>query len=528
MSSAWEGEARPDYGIDAPVIVRRLAVVGVATVVVALILRAMSFGLAAMLVGAVGMWSIACALVMLAGSRVGKFRLRDALLSRIAWRGDERVLDVGCGHGLLLVAAAKRLSTGRAVGIDIWSQIDQADNRPERTVQNARLEGVADRVDVRDGDARKLAFPDEAFDVVVSSFALHNIPAHREREQAVREIIRVMKPGGRVAIVDVWRISQYRRVFRESGLEQVRLSRPSFWFLAPSFILTAVKPATIACLAALAFFCTAPCAAQVDLAFPREPEREVKLPGRGAFTGARLYAPEGAGPFPAVVLSHTCGPLRQHVFEWAQRFLGAGYAVLVVDHLGPRRIGTNCSTFTVSVTEYAQDAVAGMRHLRSMPFVDGRRIALMGLSYGAMASLRTASEKFRAKHLDGERFAAIISLYPWCNQQGGREYRDHQWNFYDDTTIPLLVLLGGDDDEADPRSCIEMAKKNAAKGMPVEFTVFPGTTHAFDHSLMGDKPVVTRQGNHTVTYRYNRESVEASWQLALEFLRRRVGDSRTR
>jgi arsenite methyltransferase len=235
-------EARPNYGIDAPVIVQRLAVLGAAAVAAAVVLRTMGFGIFSLGVGAVGMWSMACAVVMVAGSKVGKFRLRDALLSRIAWRGDERVLDVGCGHGLLLVAVAKRLSTGRAVGVDIWSQTDQADNRPEKTAQNARLEGVADRVEVRDGDARKLDFPDEAFDVVLSSFALHNISDRREREQAVREIIRVLKPGGRVAIVDVWQISQYRRALRESGMEHLRLSWPSFWFLAPSLILTAAKP----------------------------------------------------------------------------------------------------------------------------------------------------------------------------------------------------------------------------------------------------------------------------------------------
>jgi len=232
---------RPDYGIDAPVIVRRLAAVGAAGVASAVGLRAARFRVSSLVVGAVGIWSITGALVMLAGSRIGKLRLRDALLARIAWRGDERVLDVGCGHGLLLVAAAKRLSTGRAIGIDIWSQIDQADNRPEKTVENARLEGVADRVDVRDGDARRLDFPDDTFDVVVSSLALHNIPEGREREQAVREIVRVLKPGGRVAIVDVWRISQYRRVLRDAGMGDLRLSWPSFWFLTPTFLLTAVK-----------------------------------------------------------------------------------------------------------------------------------------------------------------------------------------------------------------------------------------------------------------------------------------------
>ena len=178
-------ESRPDYGVDAPVIVRRLAVLGAIALLSAVVLRATSFSILSLVIGAVGAWSIACAVVMVGGSRIGKFRLRDALLSRIAWRGDERVLDVGCGHGLLLVAAAKRLSTGRVVGIDIWSQADQADNRPEKTAENARLEGVADRVEICDGDARKLHFPDEAFDVVVSSFALHNIPKSRERERAI-------------------------------------------------------------------------------------------------------------------------------------------------------------------------------------------------------------------------------------------------------------------------------------------------------------------------------------------------------
>lgn len=288
--------------------------------------------------------------------------------------------------------------------------------------------------------------------------------------------------------------------------------------------------AIIACVAALALFGTMPCAAQLDLGFPKEPEHAVKvppkMPGRGADPGAKLYAPEGPGPFPAVVLSHTSGPLQQHMFQWAQRFLAAGYAVLVVDHLGPRNRDSNLD-HSVSVTEYAQDDAAAMRHLRSMPFVDGKRIVQMGFSYGAMAGLREASAGFRAKSLGGARFAAIISVYPWCNEQVGSRYQDHQWNFYDDTDIPLLVVVGADDDEADPRSCIEKAKANAARGMPVELAVLPGTTHAFDHTWMKN-PVVTRQAGHSVTYRYNPESVEATWKLTLDFLARRLGGAGTR
>ena len=276
--------------------------------------------------------------------------------------------------------------------------------------------------------------------------------------------------------------------------------------------------------------CWAPAfAADLDLGFPKEPEREVKLPGRGTFTGARLYAPEGAGPFPAAVLSHTCGRMRQSMFEWAQRFLAAGHVVLVVDHLGPRGAATNCWPNTrVSVTEYAQDAVAALRHLRSMTIVDGKRIVMMGFSYGGMAGLRASSKSFREKYLGGESFAAIFSFYPWCNQQAGTTHQDFQWNFYDDTTTPLLVLLGAEDDDCDPRSCIDKARENAAKGMPVEYKVFPGATHRFDDSSLADKPFVFQRGGQTITHRYNSESVEAAWRLTLEFLGRHAGGSERR
>jgi dienelactone hydrolase len=279
---------------------------------------------------------------------------------------------------------------------------------------------------------------------------------------------------------------------------------------------------TIAVLAALAFALATPCIAQVDLAFPNQPGREVKLPGPGILRGAQLYAPKGAGPYPAIVISHTCSGLQQHAFEWAQRFLSAGYAVLVVDHLGPRGLTSNCPPNNrVSVTQYAQDDVMAMKHLRALPFVDGKRIVQVGFAYGGMAGLRLASEKFRATYAGNERFAAVVSVYPWCNQQSGQGYLDHQWNFYDDTTTPLLVLLAADDN-FNPRSCIEQAQQNAAMGMPVEYRVFLETTHAFDHSLWGDRPVEIQYEYRTVTYRYSKQAVEESWKLILDFIKRRV------
>ena len=77
---------------------------------------------------------------MLWGSRVGKLRLRDKLIGSIPWRGDELVLDVGCGHGLLLIAAAKRLRGGKAISVDLWKNQDQADNSREATWRNVEIE----------------------------------------------------------------------------------------------------------------------------------------------------------------------------------------------------------------------------------------------------------------------------------------------------------------------------------------------------------------------------------------------------
>jgi hypothetical protein len=73
--------------------------------------------------------------------KVGKIRLCERILGAIAWRGDETVLDVGCGRGALLIEAAKRLPRGRAIGIDIWQTADLTGNRPEAVRENARREG---------------------------------------------------------------------------------------------------------------------------------------------------------------------------------------------------------------------------------------------------------------------------------------------------------------------------------------------------------------------------------------------------
>src|SRR3954469_26068247 len=216
---------RPDYGLDAPLAVRNLLIVA-ALGIISLITRLLHVwsrqDLIAMIArpligaglscGAMGLW-------MVYDSKIGKVREREYYLDKIAWQGDERVLDVGCGLGLFLIGAAKRLKTGRAVGIDLWQAEDLSGNTPAGTLDNAMIEGEAEKVEVHTGDARKLPFDDASFDVVLSSMALHNIYNAGERQTAVREIARVLKSGGRLLILDVRHTNQYAATLREAGLD---------------------------------------------------------------------------------------------------------------------------------------------------------------------------------------------------------------------------------------------------------------------------------------------------------------------
>ena len=215
----------PNYGIDAPLAVRNLLIVA-ALGIISLITRLLGVWSRQDLIAAIafplisaGLSCGAMALWMMYDSKIGKVRERERYLDKIAWRGDERVLDVGCGLGLFLIGAAKRLSTGRAVGIDKWQQEDLSGNNAAGTLNNATIEGVADKVEVHTGDARKLPFDDASFNVVLSSMALHNIYNAGERQTAVREIARVLKSGGRVLLVDVRHTRQYTATLREAGLD---------------------------------------------------------------------------------------------------------------------------------------------------------------------------------------------------------------------------------------------------------------------------------------------------------------------
>ena len=150
------------------------------------------------------------------------------------------MLDVGCGRGLLLVGAARRLSTGTATGVDIWQAEDLSGNRPSAALENARREGVADRVEVQTADMRKIPFPEATFDVVVSSAAIHNLYSPADREKAIREIVRVLKPGGRALIDDIRHGREYAAAFVSIGSRRRRTAWRSRSY-QPGFLTTSAR-----------------------------------------------------------------------------------------------------------------------------------------------------------------------------------------------------------------------------------------------------------------------------------------------
>ena len=239
----------PDYGLDAPNVVRNLLIAAAVLVPSGWIAanRATSLHSAWLKdVGSIvfnaGFGCFCGGILMLYSSYLGKFRQRDKILRSLHLRGNETVLDVGCGHGLLLIAAAKQLPRGGAVGIDLWSQNDQSNNSSAVTLRNAALEGVANLVDIRDGDMRKMPFADGTFDAVTAHFAIHNIPTQEGRRLAIREIVRTLRPGGRVALSDLKSVGLYADELRNAGMDDVKISAISLWTWPPSRIVTAKKP----------------------------------------------------------------------------------------------------------------------------------------------------------------------------------------------------------------------------------------------------------------------------------------------
>ena len=240
--SKASGTGTARYGVDAPYVPIIFLVVAVVFLVAAAI------GIAVWWVGLIGLFFLIQAAVYLYASVRGKHVAWARLLDGLRLTGDERVLDLGCGRGAVLLAAARRLGSGRAHGLDLWRVRDQSGNGPDMTRANAAALGVGDRVELDTGDMTALPYPDASFDLVVSSLAIHNIPTLDGRLRALDEALRVLVPGGRLVVADIRTVGRYAQHLRDVGAADVaaRSLGPGFWFGGPwqaTRVVTATNPA---------------------------------------------------------------------------------------------------------------------------------------------------------------------------------------------------------------------------------------------------------------------------------------------
>jgi dienelactone hydrolase len=201
-----------------------------------------------------------------------------------------------------------------------------------------------------------------------------------------------------------------------------------------------------------------------------------------------LYLPEGASaerPVPAVVLLHgAAGVLGSREITYGAQFAEMGVAALVVDAFGARRDRANGfidRLLEITETMVLADAYAGLRHLDSLPQVDGDRVALMGFSYGAMSTMLGAfAQTAETLNPGGKRFVAHIAFYGPCLAR------------FDDvraTGAPVLMLAGSEDGIADPERCNEIADDLRAGGAEVEFKVYEGAYHQWDGRFAGPRMI---------------------------------------
>ncbi|HUB97503.1 MAG TPA: dienelactone hydrolase family protein [Stellaceae bacterium] len=218
---------------------------------------------------------------------------------------------------------------------------------------------------------------------------------------------------------------------------------------------------------------------------------------------ATLLRPNGAGPFPAIVILHDCSGLGARSsgapMRWGAVLAAEGYVVLIPDSFAPRGYPDGVCTAPPSAQLQktlprvrAGDAYAALALLRSLPYVDGRHVGIMGGSHGGTSTLQTlvkpVEPALASQRADG--FAAGVALYPGCAapfgawsivRADGQRGPVTQFNGIYVPLAPLFILIGSDDDWTPAEHCRVMAERAAAQGFPVSIKIYPGACHSFDN-----------------------------------------------
>jgi SAM-dependent methyltransferase len=248
-TSSLTAKGKVGYGIDEPRSIIELLLAGGLSVIIGFDIAAYTartnppLARLGLLVGpGVGFLVFAVAAALYWSSEQGKVTEMLKLVSDIPWGGDEIVLDLGCGRGLGMVLAGKRLEGGYSVGVDLWQKNHLSGNDPSSIWANAEKEGVQQRVAPVKADTVSLPLTDSSVDVILSALSLHRLIRKKDRVVAFTEIARVLKQGGRIGIIDAGNGGEYSKVLHQIGLSDISVRRIRFSSFPPFHVVLARKP----------------------------------------------------------------------------------------------------------------------------------------------------------------------------------------------------------------------------------------------------------------------------------------------
>jgi len=203
---------------------------------------------------------------------------------------------------------------------------------------------------------------------------------------------------------------------------------------------------------------------------------------------ARLFLPppEARGrDMPGVVLLHGAGGvIERRGPTYARQLAAMGFAAMVVDAFAARRdlaVGFLDRLLAITETMLVADAYGALAYLDARDDVDGDRVALVGFSYGAMASIFAVYEQVaEAVASGGQRFAAHAAFYGPCIAR-----------FSDPSTTgaPVLMLAGTEDAIVAPDRCEEIADDLEGAGSAVRTVWYEGAYHQWDGAFNGPRPI---------------------------------------
>lgn len=159
-------------------------------------------GVLAVICLAYGIYMYACHEQFAFGKGNMMAQVHQHLVDHLDWDGEGKLLDIGCGAGALTVRCAKAFPHAKLTGMDYWGV--EWNYAKEQCENNAKAEGVADRIHFQKGDAAHLDFPDETFDAAVSNFVFHEVRSAKNKRDVVKEALRVVKKGGVFSFQDMF------------------------------------------------------------------------------------------------------------------------------------------------------------------------------------------------------------------------------------------------------------------------------------------------------------------------------------